>query len=117
VIDAPGAAFYTQGGADGLFVAGGAYHWSSDEITRYRMAVDAERSGEDLQRLLARLSWMQRDGDTLRSCPRGIAPIIRGWTCCGTARCTCGNRGHRARYSTSGPAWTGFATVGEPPGP
>jgi uncharacterized protein (TIGR02453 family) len=73
VIDAPGAAFYTQLGADGLLVAGGAYHWSTDQLGRYRMAVDAERSGAELQRLLAAVPSMQRGGDTLRSRPRGFA--------------------------------------------
>lgn len=73
VIDAPGAAFYTQVGADGLLIAGGAYRWSSDQIIRYRMAVDAEPSGADLRRLLAAVSGMQCGGDTLRSRPRGVA--------------------------------------------
>jgi uncharacterized protein (TIGR02453 family) len=74
VIHAPGAAFYTQLGADGLLVAGGAYHWSPDQLARYRMAVDAERSGEELRQLLAAVSsgaGMQRGGDLLRSRPRG----------------------------------------------
>lgn len=73
VINVAGAAFYAQVGADGLLAAGGAYHWSGDEITRYRMAVDAERSGEDLRRVLAAVSGMQRGGDILRSRPRGVA--------------------------------------------
>lgn len=73
VINVPGAAFYTQLGADGLLVAGGAYHWSADQVARYRAAVDAERTGEDLRRLLAVVSGMQRSGDMLRSRPRGVA--------------------------------------------
>jgi hypothetical protein len=35
--------------------------------------VDAERTGEDLRRLLAVVSGMQRSGDMLRSRPRGVA--------------------------------------------
>lgn len=77
VIQVPGGAFYAQLGADGLLVAGGAYHWSADQLTRYRMAVDAERSGEDLRHLLEAIpggsTGMQRGGDLLRSRPRGSA--------------------------------------------
>lgn len=74
VIRLPGAAFYTQLGTDGLLVAGGAYQWSTDELARYRMAVDADHSGEDLRRLLAAVPTpMQRGGDVMRSRPRGIA--------------------------------------------
>jgi uncharacterized protein (TIGR02453 family) len=74
VISVPGAAFYTQVGADGLLVAGGAYHWSADQLARYREAVDAERSGEELRHLLAAMpsnARMQRAGELLRSRPRG----------------------------------------------
>jgi uncharacterized protein (TIGR02453 family) len=78
VIRVPGAAFYSQVGADGLLVAGGAYQWSSDQLARYRVAVDDERRGEELRRLLATASGsktrMQRGGDILRSRPRGTAP-------------------------------------------
>lgn len=74
VIHLPAAAFYTQLGADGLLVAGGAYHWSADQLARYRVAVDAERSGEELRHLLATVpgsAGMQRGGELLRSRPRG----------------------------------------------
>lgn len=77
VIETPGAAFYAQLGADGLLVAGGAYRWSTDQLARYRMAVEDERGGEALRSLLAAASgdWdgMQRAGDTMRTRPRGIA--------------------------------------------
>ena len=74
VIHVPGAAFYTQLGADGLLVAGGAYHWSADQLARYRQAVDAERSGEELRHLLAAMpgsAGMQSGCELLRSRPRG----------------------------------------------
>jgi uncharacterized protein (TIGR02453 family) len=74
VISTPAAAFYIQLGADGLLVAGGAYRWSADQLARYRMAVDAERSGEELRHLLAAMpssAGMQRGGELLRSRPRG----------------------------------------------
>jgi uncharacterized protein (TIGR02453 family) len=77
VIHAPGGAFYTQVGADGLLIAGGGYQWSADQLARFRSTVDDERSGEDLQRLLDAVSGggaaMQRGGETLRSRPRGSA--------------------------------------------
>lgn len=78
VVAIPGAAFYVQLGADGLLVAGGAYQWSTDQLARYRVAVDDQRRGEDLRRLLASASSgkaeMLRGGDTLRSRPRGTQP-------------------------------------------
>ncbi|MGH3785102.1 MAG: DUF2461 domain-containing protein [Pseudonocardiaceae bacterium] len=77
VIEMPSAALYAQLGADGLLVAGGAYRWSADQLARYRAAVQDERSGEHLQRLLATVfgsgAGMKQGGDTLRSRPRGIA--------------------------------------------
>lgn len=78
MIETPSAAFYTQLGADGLLVAGGAYRWSADQLARYRMAVDDERPGEELRQLLATASGSgvgrQCGGHTLRSRPRGTAP-------------------------------------------
>ncbi|MGH3763660.1 MAG: DUF2461 domain-containing protein [Pseudonocardiaceae bacterium] len=75
VISVPGGAFYIQVGADGLLVAGGGYQWSADQLARYRLAVDGERSGEDLSRVLTTVSnsraALQRGGETLRSRPRG----------------------------------------------
>ena len=77
VIETPSAVFYTQLGADGLLVAGGVYRWSTDQLARYRIAVDDERYGEDLRCVLAAAAAngtsMQPGGDTLRSHPRGIA--------------------------------------------
>lgn len=73
VVELPSAAFYTQLGADGLLIAGGAYRWSTDQLARYRMAVDDEHRGGQLQDLLATAAGMARGGDTLRSRPRGMA--------------------------------------------
>ncbi|HEY6422669.1 MAG TPA: DUF2461 domain-containing protein, partial [Pseudonocardiaceae bacterium] len=73
VIQLASAAFYTQLSTDGLLVAGGAYRMAPDQLARYRAAVDAERSGADLQRVLVTAVEMQRGGDTLQSRPRGIA--------------------------------------------
>lgn len=74
VIETPGAAYYVQLGADGLLIAGGAYRWTPDQIARYRAAVDDQRRGADLQRLLRDVAGMQRAGDTLRTRPRDYLP-------------------------------------------
>jgi uncharacterized protein (TIGR02453 family) len=74
VIETPGAARYVQLDAEGLLVAGGAYRWSSDQLARYRQAVDDERSGTALERLLAATTVMQRGGSTMRGRPRGVLP-------------------------------------------
>ncbi|MGH3601449.1 MAG: DUF2461 domain-containing protein [Pseudonocardiaceae bacterium] len=71
VIETAGAAYYVQLGADGLLIAGGAYRWAPDQLARYRAAVDDQRSGADLQRLLRVIAGMQRAGATLRTRPRG----------------------------------------------
>lgn len=72
VIEMPGAARYVQLDADGLLVAGGAYRWSADQLARYRQAVDDERTGTALERLLAATRHLQRGGSTLRGRPRGV---------------------------------------------
>jgi uncharacterized protein (TIGR02453 family) len=46
---------YVQFSADGLGVGCGMYMMSSDQLERYRRAVDANRSGAALERLVARL--------------------------------------------------------------
>lgn len=73
VIETPGAAYYAQLGAEGLLIAGGAYRWTPDQIAHYRAAVDDQRSGAELQRLLRTVAGMQRGGDTLRTRPRGYS--------------------------------------------
>jgi uncharacterized protein (TIGR02453 family) len=46
---------YVQFSADGLGVGCGMYMMTSDQLERYRRAVDANRSGAALERLVARL--------------------------------------------------------------
>jgi hypothetical protein len=43
---------------DVLLVAGGAYRWSADQLARYRVAVNDERTGAHVQRLLATAAGM-----------------------------------------------------------
>ena len=68
--------FYVQVGADGLMVAGGYYQMASDQVTRFRTAVDDERRGSDLEKRLAALSaeGLTVAGETLKTRPRGYAP-------------------------------------------
>lgn len=68
--------FYVQVGPDGLMAAGGYYLMASDQVARFRAAVDDDRRGEDL---LSRLDALRADGltvagETLRTRPRGVGP-------------------------------------------
>lgn len=65
--------FYVQVGSDGLMVAGGYYRMASDQVARYRAAVDDERRGVDLQVRLAalRAEELTVAGETLKTRPRG----------------------------------------------
>ncbi|HEX2312274.1 MAG TPA: DUF2461 domain-containing protein [Thermomonospora sp.] len=71
-----GGGFYCQIDADGLMVAGGLYAPSSEQLGRYRAAVDDDRSGEDLEAVVARLraDGFEIAGDRLRTRPRGTPP-------------------------------------------
>ena len=66
--------FYVQVGADGLLVAGGSYQMASDQVARYRTAVDDERRGSDLVKRLAALEGLTVAGETLKTRPRGYDP-------------------------------------------
>lgn len=71
-----GGAYYVEVGPEGLLVAGGCYHTESDQLARFRAAVDTEIHGEELRRLLDGLTgqgW-EITGTTLRTRPRGFAP-------------------------------------------
>jgi uncharacterized protein (TIGR02453 family) len=66
--------YYVQVSAEGLMVAGGYYQMASDQIARFRVAVDEERRGEDLSRRLRKLekAGLTVAGDTLKTRPRGF---------------------------------------------
>ena len=66
--------FYIQVGADGLLVAGGYYQMASDQVARFRTAVDDERRGSDLEKRLAALEGLTVAGETLKTRPRGYDP-------------------------------------------
>jgi uncharacterized protein (TIGR02453 family) len=66
--------FYVQVSADGLLVAGGYYQMASDQVARFRTAVDDERRGSDLEKRLAALAGLTVAGETLKTRPRGYDP-------------------------------------------
>lgn len=76
VVWTPGGSYYTHVSADGLLVAGGAHGMSGDQLARFRVAVDDQRRGSDLQRRLdeLRAAGYTVDGDRLKTRPRGIDP-------------------------------------------
>lgn len=68
--------FYVQISAEGLLVAAGYHQMTSDQVARFRAAVDDDRRGGDLT---ARLGVLEAagstvDGDRLKSRPRGVDP-------------------------------------------
>lgn len=71
----PGVGFYVQVDASGLFVAGGYYAHTAEQLARYRAAVDDERRGRALQRVVRKLESAGFDigGDRLATRPRGVA--------------------------------------------
>jgi uncharacterized protein (TIGR02453 family) len=68
--------YYLQVGADGLMAAGGYYQMASDQVARFRTAVDDERRGGDLEKRLAavRADGITVGGEQLKTRPRGVDP-------------------------------------------
>lgn len=68
--------YYVQAGADGIMAAGGYYQMASDQVQRFRVAVDEERRGEDLRRRLDVLTeaGLIVAGNRLATRPRGVDP-------------------------------------------
>lgn len=66
--------YYVQVGADGVMAAGGYYRMASDQVGRFRTAVDEDRRGEDLRKRLAKLgkAGLTVAGDQLKTRPRGF---------------------------------------------
>lgn len=70
----PGIGFYAELSAAGIHTAGGVYTTASDQVARYRAAVDEDLSGKPLQSLVAALTaaGYTLDGDRLKTRPRGV---------------------------------------------
>ena len=67
---------YLQVGPDGLMAAAGYYQMASDQVARYRAAVDDERKGADLVKRLAAVTadGITIAGEVLKTRPRGVDP-------------------------------------------
>ncbi|WP_214323292.1 DUF2461 domain-containing protein [Nonomuraea sediminis] len=70
----PGIGLYVQLDASGLYTAGGVYTQASDQVARYRAAVDEDISGKPLEKIVdeLRAAGYTIDGDRLKTRPRGI---------------------------------------------
>ncbi len=66
--------FYLQIGPEGLTTGGGYHHHASDQLARYRAAVDEESSGSQLEQLVdaLRVTGFQIGGDQLKTRPKGV---------------------------------------------
>jgi uncharacterized protein (TIGR02453 family) len=71
--DGRGAGVYLQISAAGLFVAAGYHEMATDQMQRFREAVDDDTAGESLQTVLAAVEAAGHhvDGDRLKTRPRG----------------------------------------------
>lgn len=67
---------YVHVSARGLGAGGGNYHLAADQLQRYRAAVAADETGEELVRRIAAIEAAGVDvagGDALKTAPRGYA--------------------------------------------
>ncbi|MBB6351497.1 DUF2461 domain-containing protein [Nonomuraea muscovyensis] len=70
----PGIGLYVQIDADGIRAAGGLYSQASDQVARYRAAVDEDLTGRPLEAVVAALrsAGYAVEGDRLKTRPRGF---------------------------------------------
>jgi uncharacterized protein (TIGR02453 family) len=68
-----GSGYYVQLSSDGLMAAAGYYAMMRDQLERFRDAVAAEHTGEEIAGIVARLSKQYRIGaiDELKTAPKG----------------------------------------------
>ncbi|RJQ68548.1 DUF2461 domain-containing protein [Pseudonocardiaceae bacterium YIM PH 21723] len=69
-----GGAYYVEISADGLRIGGGSFHMAADQLARYRVAVDDDRRGNRLRKIidtLAARGW-EINGEQLKTAPRGF---------------------------------------------
>ncbi len=67
--------YYVQIGARGVTAGGGLHHYAPDQVARLRAAVDAERTGAELEGLLDGLDrgGFEVGGDRVATRPRGVS--------------------------------------------
>src|SRR5688500_15325016 len=70
-----GVGYYLQLSADGLLVGGGYHSHSPAQLARYRNAVDAAGTGEQLQHIVDSIAWagFRIEGEKLKTVPRSYA--------------------------------------------
>ncbi|MFG1704693.1 DUF2461 domain-containing protein [Nonomuraea sp. M3C6] len=70
----PGIGLYVEVSAAGLFAAGGVYTQASDQVARYRAAVDEDLTGKPLSSITDALvaSGYALQGERLKTKPRGF---------------------------------------------
>lgn len=69
-----GGAYYVQLSSDGVLTGGGCFHLASDQIARFRRAVDTDAHGKALERIVADLrsvGW-EIKGEQLKTKPKGF---------------------------------------------
>jgi uncharacterized protein (TIGR02453 family) len=68
--------FYVQVGAAGLLVAAGYHEMASDQVQRYRAAVEDDVTGDQLRDLVDDLEARGHrvEGDVMKTRPRGVDP-------------------------------------------
>ncbi len=73
---APGLGYYLQIDASGLYLGGGYHHSATEQVTRYRAAVDDAERGAELEEILGKLTKAKFTvgGEQLKKTPRGFAP-------------------------------------------
>ncbi|MFF0545409.1 DUF2461 domain-containing protein [Nocardia thailandica] len=73
VATAPGCGWYVQIGAAGLFVAGGFYAGSAEQLAALRATIDDDVRGPELEKLLAELTaaGFTIGGEQLKTRPKG----------------------------------------------
>jgi uncharacterized protein (TIGR02453 family) len=70
-----GSTYYVQFSADGILCGAGMYHMASDQLERFRAAVDATGSGEELAALVAaatKAGYVIGAKEELKTAPRGV---------------------------------------------
>ncbi|MFI6323842.1 DUF2461 domain-containing protein [Nonomuraea sp. NPDC050556] len=70
----PGIGLYVELSAEGLYAAGGFYTQATDQVARYRAAVDEDLSGKPLEKLVDGLAaaGYAVQGEKLKTKPRGF---------------------------------------------
>lgn len=71
---ADGIGWYVQVNSEGLMISGGYHAHASDQTARFRAAVDADRTGQQLERIVAELKAADFDiwGRVMKTRPRGV---------------------------------------------